>query len=99
MGGELNSREAFGALLDRLENELGKERASRFHAHFSKIEYTKGGEKRHLTFEDAVYGPEPAPLMALIRERGLTPTFICESDGTQAEDACVLMQLYGGDTK
>lgn len=96
-GGELNSREAFGALLDRLENDLGAERASRFHAHFSKIEYTKGGEKRHLTFEDTVFGPEPAPLMALIRERGLTPTFICESDGTQAEDACMLQQLYGGD--
>ena len=96
-GGELNSREAFGALLDRLENDLGAERASRFHAHFSKIEYTKGGEKRHLTFEDTVFGPDPAPLMALIRERGLTPTFICESDGTQAEDACTLQQLYGGD--
>ncbi len=98
-GGELNTREAFAVLLDRLENELGKDRASRFHAHFSKIEYTKGGEKRHLTFSDEVYGPEPAPLMTLIRERGLSPTFICESDGTQAEDACTLMRLYGGEMK
>ncbi len=94
--GGLNSREAFEAVLDRLENALGTERAARFHAHFSKIEYTKGGEKRHLTFEDTVYGPEPAPLMQLIRERGLTPTFICESDGTQAEDARALMRLYEG---
>jgi deoxyribonuclease-4 len=94
--GELNSREAFAALLDRLHNDLGAERAAAFHAHFSKIEYTKGGEKRHLTFEDTVYGPDPAPLMQLIRERGLTPTFICESDGTQAEDARALMRLYEG---
>lgn len=94
--GGLNSREAFAAVLDRLDNALGKERAAQFHAHYSKIEYTKGGEKRHLTFEDAVYGPEPAPLMQLIRERGVTPTFICESDGTQAEDACTLMRLYEG---
>lgn len=94
--GGLNSREAFEAVLDRLENALGTERAAQFHAHFSKIEYTKGGEKRHLTFEDTVYGPEPAPLMQLIRERGLTPTFICESDGTQAEDARALMRLYEG---
>ncbi len=94
--GGLNSREAFEAVLDRLENALGAERAAQFHAHFSKIEYTKGGEKRHLTFEDAVYGPEPAPLMQLIRERGLTPTFICESDGTQAEDARTLLRLYEG---
>ncbi len=94
--GELNSREAFAAVLDRLHNDLGAERAAAFHAHFSKIEYTKGGEKRHLTFEDTVYGPDPAPLMQLIRERGLTPTFICESDGTQAEDARALMRLYEG---
>ena len=94
--GALNSAEAFEALLDRLHNELGEERASQFHAHFSKIEYTKGGEKRHLTFADTVYGPEPAPLMQLIRERDLHPVFICESDGTQAEDACTLLELYKG---
>ncbi|MBR5539998.1 MAG: TIM barrel protein [Clostridia bacterium] len=95
--GELNSKEAFAALLDRLHNELGEYRGKNFHAHFSKIEYTKGGEKRHLTFADEVFGPHPAPLMVLIRERGLTPTFICESDGTQAEDARTLMLLYGDD--
>ncbi len=94
--GGLNSKEAFAALLDRLHNDLGEERAGKFHAHFSKIEYTKGGEKRHLTFADTVFGPEPAPLMSLIRERGLTPTIICESDGTQAEDACTLLALYRG---
>ncbi len=94
--GGVNSEEAFDALLDRLVNELGTERASKFHAHFSKIEYTQGGEKRHLTFADTVYGPDPSPLMQLIRKRGMTPTFICESDGTQAEDAVILMQLYGG---
>ena len=95
--GELNTKEAFAALLDRLHNELGAERAACFHAHFSKIEYTKGGEKKHLTFADTVFGPEPAPLMELIRERGLAPTFICESDGTQAEDALTLLQLYKGE--
>lgn len=96
--GGLNSEEAFAVLLDRLYNELGAERGSTFHAHFSKIEYTKGGEKRHLTFEDTVFGPEPAPLMKLIRERDLRPTFICESDGTQAEDAATLHALYRGNT-
>ncbi len=92
--GGLNSREAFSAVLNRLNDALGTARGAEFHAHFSKIEYTKGGEKRHLTFADEVYGPEPAPLMQLVRERGLHPTFICESDGTQAEDAVTLQQLY-----
>lgn len=95
--GGLNTEEAFAALLDRLHNVLGAERGAIFHTHFSKIEYTKGGEKRHLTFADTVYGPEPAPLMKLIRERGLRPTFICESDGTQAEDAAALQALYRGE--
>ncbi len=94
--GGLNSREAFAAVLDRLHTELGAERGASFHAHFSKIEYTQGGEKKHLTFADKQYGPEPAPLMALIRERNLCPTVICESDGTQAEDAVTLKELYEG---
>lgn len=92
--GGLNSYEAFAAVLDRLHQALGAERAALFHAHFSKIEYTGGGEKKHLTFADTHYGPEPAPLMRLIRERNLSPTFICESDGTQAEDAAMLKALY-----
>ncbi len=92
--GEVNSREAFAALLDRMEEVLGAERARVFHAHFSKIEYTAGGEKRHLTFEDTQFGPDPAPLMRLIAARGLTPVIICESDGTQAHDAAVMHTLY-----
>ena len=92
--GGMNTREDFAALLDRLSDALGQERARQFHAHFSKIEFTAGGEKRHLTFEDTVFGPEPEPLMRLIAERGLTPTVICESDGTQTRDAATMQSLY-----
>lgn len=92
--GEVNSRDAFAALLDRMEQALGADRARVFHSHFSKIEYTAGGEKRHLTFEDTQYGPTPDPLMELLAERDLTPTIICESDGTQAHDAAYMMQAY-----
>ncbi|MCO7109395.1 hypothetical protein NIA69_09845 [Gemmiger formicilis] len=56
-----------------------------FHAHFSRIAYTKGGEKCHLTFADTAFGPPHAPLLALLKERHLAPTIICESAGTQAE--------------
>lgn len=88
------TKEAFAAILDTLENKLGRERAQSFHAHFSKIAYTDGGEKCHLTFTDAEYGPEPEPLLELIVERGLTPTIICESAGTQAEDALYMKKAY-----
>ncbi|MBQ1648948.1 MAG: TIM barrel protein [Oscillospiraceae bacterium] len=93
MGG-IKGREDYEFILDTMAARIGTERASVFHSHFSKIEYTSGGEKRHLTFEDTVFGPEPQPLMRLIAERGWSPTFICESDGTQAEDAQTLRKLY-----
>ena len=83
----------YAALLDRLQ-VLGAERASHFHAHFSRIAYTKGGEKCHLTLADTQYGPPHLPLLALLKERGLAPTIICESAGTQAEDAQALSRAY-----
>ena len=58
------------------------------------IAYTKGGEKCHLTFADTAFGPPHAPLLALLKERHLAPTIICESAGTQAEDAAALVQGY-----
>ena len=85
----------YAALLDALQ-VLGPRRAARFHAHFSRIAYTKGGEKCHLTLADTDYGPPHLPLLALLKERGLAPTIICESAGTQAEDAQALSRAYEG---
>ncbi len=93
-GGALREIEDFAAVLDRIENALGFDRLKRFHIHFSKIEYTAGGEKRHLTFEDTAFGPQPEPLMELLAKKGLTPTVICESDGTQTADASQMQKLY-----
>ena len=70
------------------------ERARRFHVHFSRIEYSAGGEKRHWTFAQTQFGPEPQPLMELFAERDLAPVVICESAGTQAEDAKTMQQMY-----
>ena len=100
--GHLNARtqggmcreEDFAALLDLLENRLGRERATCFHAHFSKIEYGKGGEIKHLTFEDTEYGPDFAPLAKLLAQRGLAPRILCESAGTQAEDAVRMKAMF-----
>ena len=85
--GGIQSKAEYAAILDRLETALGDERARRFHVHFSRIEFSKGGEKRHWTFAETQFGPEPQPLMELLAERGLAPVLICESAGTQAEDA------------
>lgn len=93
--GGLASKEDFAAVLDRMAEVLGDERASRFQVHFSKIEYTAGGEKRHRTFADnGGFGPDFEPLMELFYERGLSPVVICESAGTQAEDAFSMKAYY-----
>lgn len=93
--GSIRSQADYAALLDQMENALGRDRASRFHAHFSKIAYTlKGGEKAHLTFADTLYGPDFEPLMEEIARRDWSPRFICESAGTQAEDAHSMAEHY-----
>ncbi len=88
--------EAVERMLSRMESELGADRASRFHSHFSHIEFTpNGGEKCHRTFDDdGGYGPAWEPLAQAVAERGWSPTFICESAGTQAEDALTMKRIY-----
>lgn len=92
--GYFKTKEDYKSVFDRIENALGYERLKTFHSHFSKIEYTTGGEKKHLTFEDTVYGPDFEPVIDLVVQKGCTPTFICESDGTQAEDVRRMKDYY-----
>lgn len=92
--GGIKSREDYAKMLDEIENALGHDRLSRMHIHFSKIEYTAGGEKRHLTFGDETFGPQFEPLMEELAKRALSPSVICESDGTQAEDASQMKRFF-----
>ena len=92
--GKCSTEEEFAQVLDLMENTIGTERARVFHSHFSHIEYGPKGEVRHLTFADEQYGPDFAPLAKLIAQRSWTPRFICESAGTQAEDAKQMMDMY-----
>ena len=94
--GGLTTRRDYEKILDGIAAALPDERARRFHVHFSRIAYTAGGEKNHLTFADTQYGPPHAPLLTLLRERALAPVVICESAGTQAEDARTLQEIYRG---
>ena len=91
--GAFKSFEDYKKVFECIENRLGTDRLKRFHSHFSKIEYSAGGEKKHLTFEDTVYGPDFEPVAELTLQKGAYPTFICESDGTQAEDAARMRSI------
>ena len=91
-----DGQEAFSRMLDRVEEVLGTERAAQFHSHFSHIQFTPGGgETCHRTFaDDDGYGPDWTPLAAQVACRGWSPTLICESAGTQAEDALTMKRIY-----
>ncbi len=100
--GHLNAREGgvfftpddFARVFDRIGNALGDCEAKNLHCHFSKIEFTSGGEKRHLTFEDEEFGPRFEPFVETMAKYGLTPTVICESDGTMADDALKMKRYF-----
>ena len=101
--GHLNARnvgnafpnvDSYREVFDKIANALGDGYAYNLHCHFSKIEYTQAGEKRHLTFADTLYGPDFEPLAEAIIKEGVAPRIISESDGTQAEDALAMKRMW-----
>jgi len=92
--GNLNSTEDFLAVLEKVENELGYNRLKYLHCHFSRIEFTKGGEKKHWTMDDVQFGPEFEPLAKALYIKKMEPVIICESRGSMAEDALKLKKIY-----
>lgn len=94
IGGFFNSVDDYRRVFHKIGESLGDDVAKNLHCHFSKIEYTNSGEKKHLTFADETYGPEFEPLIEAIIRDGLTPRIICESDGTQPEDALRMKKYY-----
>lgn len=92
--GSLQTMQDYKLRLEYMIDELGYDRVKHFHVHFSKIMYSAKGEVKHLTFADNVYGPEFAPLAAALKQLKLEPYVVSESDGTQAEDAAKMKEIY-----
>ena len=92
-GGVLRATTDYRGIISEYADALGS-RALNMHIHFSRIEYSAAGEIRHLTFADDRFGPYFEDLMPVIKEYGMEPVIICESDGTQAEDAKSMMDCY-----
>ncbi|MBQ9802817.1 MAG: TIM barrel protein [Clostridia bacterium] len=93
-GGFFPDADSYRRVFDRVALSLGDEKARYMHCHFSKIEFTDAGEKRHLTFADRAYGPAFEPLAEALAKDGLCPRIICESAGTMTEDALFMQAAY-----
>ena len=93
-GGIFKTADDYLRVFDKIDKCLGCDIAQNLHCHFSKIEWTDSGEKKHLTFADEIYGPSFEPLAEALAKEKLTPTIICESAGTQSDDALAMKKSY-----
>ena len=88
--------EDYEHVFDTIHKKLGEYRLKNFHSHYSRIEYTNSGEKKHHTFDETEFEPEFDPIAKIVAKRGLSPIIICESRGTQTRDAVKMQEIYRG---
>jgi deoxyribonuclease-4 len=77
--GRFRTLEDFRSVVETVENRLGVEAARNMHCHFTKIEFTDKGERRHHPLEETRYGPNFDMLAKVISEFKLRPVIISES--------------------
>lgn len=94
--GGLKTKADFERIFDVIHRRLGEYRGKNFHAHYSRIEYTISGEKKHHRFDEREFEPEFEPIAQIVAMRDLSPTIICESRGSQTRDAVEMMKIYRG---
>lgn len=92
--GKLRTKEEWKKELSLYISSLGYDRMKYFHSHFSKMLYSNGGEKCHVTFANLEAGPNFSIISQVLQELQLEPTIICESAGTQAIDAVQMKEIY-----
>jgi len=77
--GRFRTVEDFRKVVVEIENRLGKEAVKNMHCHFTKIEYSDKGERRHHVLDEAGFGPSFEMLAEVVAEFRLRPVIICES--------------------
>lgn len=78
-GGRFKKVEDFRKVVEEIEKRLGTEAVENLHCHFTKVEFTEKGEKRHHTLEEEEYGPDFTMLAETIADFKLKPVIISES--------------------
>jgi deoxyribonuclease-4 len=69
----------FRRVVELAENALGTEAVKTMHCHFTKIEFSDKGERRHHSLDERRYGPDFSMLARVIVEFDLRPIIISES--------------------
>jgi deoxyribonuclease-4 len=77
--GQFKKADDFRRVIEKIEQRLGTEAARNMHCHFTKIEFSDKGERRHHILDEARYGPDFKLLAEIINEFKLRPVIICET--------------------
>lgn len=91
--GGLKTMADYERVFDVIRDKLGEWRGANFHAHYSRIEYTNAGEKKHHRFDEIEFEPEFEPIAEIVAKRGLSPIIICETRGTQTRDSVEMQNI------
>jgi len=78
-GGRFKTLDAVSQAMDQIEKKLGATALKNLHCHYSHIEFTDKGERRHHNLDRTEYGPDFTFLARLIAERDLKPVVACET--------------------
>jgi deoxyribonuclease-4 len=77
--GRFKTIDDLSKVMDEIEKKLGTEGLRNIHCHYSHIEFTDKGERRHHNVDRTDYGPDFGFLARLIVERDLKPVIACET--------------------
>lgn len=89
--GILNKKEDYNCIFSKLENGLDIER---LHCHFTTIEYTHNGERKHHNLNEyPEYGPYIEDLLLNLIENDWKATIICETP-LRDKDSMKMKQIY-----
>jgi deoxyribonuclease-4 len=67
------------AVAEKIESTLGSGSLKNVHCHFSKIEFTRQGERKHHILDEPRYGPDFELLAKVLIDFKMHPTIICET--------------------
>lgn len=89
--GILNKKEDYNCIFSKLEDNLD---INRLHCHFTTIEYTHAGERKHHTLaEENEFGPYIKDLLEILVENNWKATIICETPLID-RDALKMKEIY-----
>ena len=89
--GKWNTKKEFNKIFDLYEKYLGKKSLQKMHIHYSGIQYTKKGERRHLPFKksDAAW----KEFVEVLKKRKIGGVVVCESPVLE-KDTLLLKKTY-----